>query len=373
MSRTLFLDVETPNRRNNRICALGVIVEENGEIIYQCSQLINPEVEFDDINIDIHGICPADVKDAPTFPEIWGNLREYFISSIIVGHNVTFDLSVLEKTLNAYDLMKDSREVEYECTLLKSRQLYSLSSYRLDEVCNYLGIELDKHHDALCDAKAAMDVYKAIAENTGWNNFDIHTKYFTKASAEHVIIKRQKFSDETVAIQALKDILSDIISDGIVSEKELYSLKIWMEQIGDLKEKYPFNKISDLILQVLSDGQVSPSENDALIQKFNVLLNPVSCKSTFFEPTTIDINGKTCCITGNCTSGSRSQIENRIAEMGGIPVETVTKKTQVLIVGGEGNTAWAYGNYGTKVKKALQYQSEGLPIIIVGEKEVFGV
>ena len=52
-------------------------------------------------------------------------------------------------------------------------------------------------------------------------------------------------------------------------------------------------------------------------------------------------------------------------------MSSLTKKTDLLIVGGMGDLVWAYGNYGSKVKKALKMQEEGHSIRILGESEVF--
>jgi len=183
MGRLLFFDVETRNRHNDRICGLGVIVEEDGEIIFQKGYLINPEVSFDDLNINIHGICPGDVKDKPTFPAVWEEVRDYFRTSTLVGHNLNFDLAVLEKTLNAYGLISEERVVYYEDTYYKAMSCYSIPRYRLNDICDFLGIVLDKHHDAMCDTRAAKDIYHIIKNSIGWENYDVHTKTFSPTSS----------------------------------------------------------------------------------------------------------------------------------------------------------------------------------------------
>ena len=67
-----FIDVETPNKRNDRICSIGLVqVTDEGEVVNEQHCLVNPECRFDDINMEIHGIAPIDVKDAVTFPELW--------------------------------------------------------------------------------------------------------------------------------------------------------------------------------------------------------------------------------------------------------------------------------------------------------------
>lgn len=66
-----FLDVETPNWRNDRVCQIALIqTDEKGIVIDKLTHLVNPEERFDDVNMSIHGITPMDVKNAPTFPEL---------------------------------------------------------------------------------------------------------------------------------------------------------------------------------------------------------------------------------------------------------------------------------------------------------------
>lgn len=45
------------------------------------------------------------------------------------------------------------------------------------------------------------------------------------------------------------------------------------------------------------------------------------------------IDGKTVCITGTFTIGDRRHIERRIIALGGTPVKTVTRNTDVLLCG----------------------------------------
>ena len=50
---------------------------------------------------------------------------------------------------------------------------------------------------------------------------------------------------------------------------------------------------------------------------------------------------------------------------------SVSGKTDYVIVGGYGSNDWACGNYGSKVKKALELQSKGKDIKIIKEEEFF--
>ena len=47
MSRFIVFDVETPNRYNNRMSAIGIAVIEDGVIVNEYYSLVDPEQPFD--------------------------------------------------------------------------------------------------------------------------------------------------------------------------------------------------------------------------------------------------------------------------------------------------------------------------------------
>ena len=57
MRYTVF-DVETPNRANDRMSAIGIVVIEDDQIVDAFYSLVNPEVPFDDFNVALTGITP---------------------------------------------------------------------------------------------------------------------------------------------------------------------------------------------------------------------------------------------------------------------------------------------------------------------------
>ena len=135
-----FFDVETPNRHNDRICSIGVTqTDMRGRIVNKASHLVNPEAGFDDVCMRVHGITAADVRNSPTFPELWDvSLRSVFADTLLVAHNAAFDLSVIWKDLDNYGL--EIPKLEYACTLTMMKQRHpGLSSYKLQDVCAYYG------------------------------------------------------------------------------------------------------------------------------------------------------------------------------------------------------------------------------------------
>ena len=114
--RYIAFDVETPNRYNDRISAIGIAVVEDGEIVHNFYSLVNPETGFDWFNTQLTGIDEAAVADAPTFAELWDQIEPIMGSGILVAHNAPFDMSVLKKCLQAYGIDWQPM-VSYLCTV----------------------------------------------------------------------------------------------------------------------------------------------------------------------------------------------------------------------------------------------------------------
>lgn len=177
------------------------------------------------------------------------------------------------------------------------------------------------------------------------------------------------YSSNTLALQELKGILTAIVYDNKIDASEIDSLMKWMGKNSELKGIYPFDKIYEEVTKITQNKIVTVEESDSLLHFLNHFINPVEdsciCDENF------QFDGKVCCLTGNFINGSKAEVSNWITERGGIIVKSVTKKTQVLLVGGQGNDAWAYGNYGEKVKKAMQLQENGVGIEIIKEQDVY--
>ena len=69
LPKYIVFDVETPNRYNNRMSAIGITVIENEKITESFFSYVNPETYFDEFNTQLTGIYENKVSDAPTFPE----------------------------------------------------------------------------------------------------------------------------------------------------------------------------------------------------------------------------------------------------------------------------------------------------------------
>ena len=361
-------DVETPNRYHNRICSIGITTIDEKWHLETTETLIDPECQFDYSNSSITGITADSVRHAPVFPEVWKRIKPLFTGAVIVAHNASFDLCVLQKTLAAYGL--DGFVVNYLCTYNSAQAaLPSLGSHKLSAMCDYYGIPLEHHH-AGSDSRACAIILRNLCA-AGFNaqrmisQFDLSRPVYTEETTHWT----QTLSKTTQALNEMNHILQDISEDGILTVDEINLLINWMNANIELKGNFPYDRIYNKLAEVLEDGVITAQEHNELIQLFQTATNPVETTSCTCEVN--DLTGKNICLSGEFDYGSKEEVSALLTGKGAIMQNGVTRKTDILVVGGQGSSAWASGNYGTKIKKALELQTKGISILIVREADFF--
>jgi len=165
------IDFETANEKRNSPCSIGIVVVKNGEVVERIHHLIKPkEMRFMPINIGIHGIRPAMVENEPEFHEVWAKIKHHFNESLVIAHNASFDISVLRKSAELYDIELPS--FKYICTMRLAKNFYrGIENAKLNTVNDFLGYEF-KHHDALYDALACSNILLNISEELRCKDID---------------------------------------------------------------------------------------------------------------------------------------------------------------------------------------------------------
>ena len=163
-------DVETPNARNDRMSAIGVVVVEGGEQTTHFYTLVNPETEFDAFNIRLTGITPRMVRNQPTFPVLWELLRPLLEKGILCAHNAPFDLGVLGRCLRDYGLDWTPYR-DYVCTCQIGRRLLpDAPNHRLNTLAELLRLPL-QHHNALSDTRACAGLLQYYLARSDLKSF----------------------------------------------------------------------------------------------------------------------------------------------------------------------------------------------------------
>lgn len=162
------IDFETANASTASACAVGLARVRDGVIVAKTGWLIQPPPgyeEFNERNIEIHGIHPHDVTDAPTWSEQLDLIAAFAGADVLVAHNAGFDMSVLRRACAATG--DECPPYRYLCSVQVSRKIYDLPSHALPYSAAEAGFGDFRHHDAGADAEACAHIIIDAARRTG--------------------------------------------------------------------------------------------------------------------------------------------------------------------------------------------------------------
>jgi DNA polymerase-3 subunit epsilon len=159
------IDFETANHSRDSACAVGLVVVDGGRIVDRAYELIRPPTsEF--AFTHIHGLTWQHVRAAPTFAELWPDLKRRIGKvEYLAAHNAPFDGSVLSSCCQTYRLTAVRHP--FVCTVQVAREVWNIYPTKLPDVCARLRIPL-RHHQADSDAEACARIVMA-AEKAGWS------------------------------------------------------------------------------------------------------------------------------------------------------------------------------------------------------------
>ncbi|HEY5911050.1 MAG TPA: 3'-5' exonuclease [Verrucomicrobiae bacterium] len=155
------LDFETADYGRDSACALSIVTAENDAITDTWTTLIRPP-RRDFAFTYLHGIAWTDVKNKPTFGELWDDItRKLEGVSFIAAHNASFDRSVLRACCEAAGVQRIKSS--FVCTVRAARTIWGFYPANLAAVCRQLRIPL-QHHDAESDARACARIVLSARE-----------------------------------------------------------------------------------------------------------------------------------------------------------------------------------------------------------------
>ena len=131
MSSFVAIDFETANHQWNSACAVGFATGSNGRIEFVRSFLIRPPApRF--VFTDVHGLRWEDVRDAPTFGELWpAMLASIDHAEFIAAHNAPFDRNVLQACCAMYGIRIRTcarRGQPFICTVQLARAQWGITT-----------------------------------------------------------------------------------------------------------------------------------------------------------------------------------------------------------------------------------------------------
>lgn len=367
-NRFICFDLETTGLsvKTAEIIEISAIKMEDWEMSDCFNTFVKPSKPIPYEITELTGITNADVANAPEISEILPEFLKFIDDEILLGHNIScYDLPILRRI--AEELHFSIPDIYIDTVQIARRVLPELPNHKLETLCQYYNVKNDEAHRAMSDAMATARVYEKLVTNAAGDLKNITVKDDSSSKKRNTF--RKAFSEQTQALITLKGIIAGITCDNVLTEAEVYYLKDWLNQNSELSGNYPFDIALREVNAALEDGILEQSELDHMLGIFKEFLDPVEANAENAQ--SLNFCGKTVCLSGDFETGSKNDISQRLISLGAEIKDTVTRAVDYLIVGEMGSSAWTCGNYGTKVKKALEMQEKGHPIKILKESEVF--
>ncbi|MDZ4137030.1 MAG: exonuclease domain-containing protein [Paracoccaceae bacterium] len=156
--RFIALDVETACSDAGSICQIGLACVQPDNQILTFSMLVNPGTRFDAFNIQLHGIGPDHVADAPGFPDALSALLPLLTKHHLVQHS-NFDRQAINAACSFCDLTAPDLRWSDSVTIARRAwpELNGNGRHGLANLKRTLNLQFH-HHDAGEDARAAAMV-----------------------------------------------------------------------------------------------------------------------------------------------------------------------------------------------------------------------
>ena len=401
------VDLETtglfPNA-NDRIVEIAVLrINHTGKILDEYSSLVNPNRDIGATHI--HGITARDVRNAPQFEEIAGDVMSILSETVFVAHNVNFDRRFVQAEISR--LGHTFPDGPFLCTMQLARKADPLiPSRKLSELCSHFGININNSHAAYYDASATAKLFKICLSKLGnpaklslseigvigrqiaithWPKLPQSGRFYKRERAIQDYVEDSSFISRLVAklpatetsdaiIDEYLSLLDRVLEDRRVEAREfeeMLSLSKELDMSSKQAIKAHYAYMRDLIHVALEDNVITEAERKDLDEvrkllaishdKYAEILTDVKCEKTqanniyeksIYKPE--DIDGKSICFSGSLIcriDGERAtrSIAQKIAAGHGMKVvNSVTKNLDFLIV------ADPYSMSG-KTKKAREY------------------
>lgn len=367
VSDYVVVDLETTSRYINyaEIIEIGAVKVVNNEPVDTFSTLVRPDFDIPPSATAVNGITNEMVKDAPGIRDVLISFLDFIGDSVVLGHNIsTFDINIIYDYTRA--LSGDDFSNPYFDTLYMAKAcLPFLENQRLTTIADYYSIDVEGAHRALYDCYITHKCYQKMKDLCLTEKIKLP---IPDNSYYHSDSMKRKYSDETKALQQLQGYLMGITSDGMLTEAEVLGLRTWMDNNRDLAGNYPFDVVMSSLDRVLEDGVIEPEERETLLSLYQKFTAPVEHSE---HEEVCSLEGVHCCLTGEFDFGERKAVEHYILDHGGICDSNVKKATDYVVVGSRGSDAWKHGNYGGKVKKAMELKEKGVAINVISEEDFF--
>ncbi len=152
-------DLETTGLKKeiDKIIEIGAVKVVNGEITDRFSRFVNPHVKLEEKIVKLTGITDDMLEGAEDASVVLPEFMDFVKGSVLVAHNAAFDVGFIRQWCIENDITINPTVLD---TVELARMLFpELKNFKLDTVCEEMGISLENHHRAVEDAEATAEIF----------------------------------------------------------------------------------------------------------------------------------------------------------------------------------------------------------------------
>lgn len=176
-------------------------------------------------------------------------------------------------------------------------------------------------------------------------------------------------------IDELVGLARGIAADGAINQGEVEFLQKWLAANMSISDQPMIRRLYARVNGILSDGIADSEECRDLLDTLNSFSSRDFELGEVLKATTLPLcdpapdltfRGQRYCFTGTFNYGQRKDCEAAVTWRGG-ECGSLTKRTDVLVIGVYATESWKHSSFGNKVIKAVDLREDGVPIAIVSE------
>lgn len=380
------IDIETTGLcpGYDEIIELAAVRVEKKEIVETFNYLIKPSRPINDFITSLTGITNEMLKDAFELEAILPMYLDFLGESILVGHNVHFDINfIYDNSMNLLGFPLCNNFIDI--LRLSRNLLKSLDNHKLPTIARELNIDCTRAHRALDDCITAQKCYESIKA--------IGDSYYSRVAERYIEALKENnrymqicdmFRSKRVAIKGsfscidTGTIIKMLESIGSKPSYNLYKSCEYV--IASNKRADEYQDIENLKIIGEEDFydlfRIPPKKKKQSyinFEDYNIKVSDIIADPKKFDEDN-PLYNKVCVFTGTLEKMSRKDAMQVVANIGGICSNTVTKKTNYLILGNyDYYCSSIKDGKSTKRKKAEEIILQGYDITIISENEFYDI
>lgn len=185
------------------------------------------------------------------------------------------------------------------------------------------------------------------------------------------------------SVEMLLGMVTGFIADGQLHDLEIKLLATWLAENKAVALEWPGSLIARKVNEIMADGRISETERAHLLEVLqelavNDFANTGSASAEVLglpinDAVTVEMTNAGVCHTGTFLYGTRAACERLTLSMGGMPVDAISRKTDILVVGTRVSPGWINTSFGRKLQHAVELQEQGHGIEIISERRWLSV